>query len=369
MNELDRRYHEVSNLFPLMDGEEYELLKADIAANGLLEPIWLHPDQSIIDGRNRHRACIETETPMRFRTWNGKGSLVSFVVSLNLHRRHLNSGQCAAIALDAEAMIAKEIAEQEQQRKRGETTYEIFHKSLSSSRDALQEAADLFGTNRHYVSDAKRLQQEAPDLLERVKAGEITMPTAIREARRTAVIENLNDLSVQEVKRAEGVYDVIVIDPPWPIEKIEREVRPNQVGLDYPTMSLDELAGLELPAAENCHVWLWATQKFLPTAFLLLEDWGLRYVCTFTWHKPGGFQPIGLPQYNSEFVLYARKGTPLFVDTKSFNTCFDAPRGAHSEKPQAFYDTVMRVTAGRRLDMFNRRVITGFDGWGQEANG
>jgi len=67
-DELDRQYHEVSQLFPLMDGEEYELLKADIAKNGLLEAIWLHPDGSIIDGRNRHRACLETGTPMRFRT-------------------------------------------------------------------------------------------------------------------------------------------------------------------------------------------------------------------------------------------------------------------------------------------------------------
>ena len=101
MNELGRPYHKISSLFPLMEGEEYEEFKADVAANGLREPIWLHSDGSIIDGRNRHRACIEVGVSPRFRTWDGLGSLTSFVVSLNLCRRHLDSSQRAMVALDA----------------------------------------------------------------------------------------------------------------------------------------------------------------------------------------------------------------------------------------------------------------------------
>ena len=61
-------------------------------------------------------------------------------------------------------------------------------------------------------------------------------------------------------------------------------------------------------------------------------------------------------------MLYATYGAPRFTTTKAFKTAFYAPRAGHSVKPDEFYATVRRVTEGRRLDLFARRKITGFEG-------
>jgi DNA-binding XRE family transcriptional regulator len=110
------------------------------------------------------------------------------------------------------------------------------------------------------------------------------------------------------------LYGTIVIDPPWEMEKIKRDVRPNQVAFDYPTMTEEELLAFDVAGmAENdCHLFCWTTHKHLPMSLRLVKEWGFKYTLLMTWHKSGGFQPHGLPQYNSEFIVYARRGDPSF---------------------------------------------------------
>ena len=113
---MDLPFHEVVDLFPLMEGEAFNLLKADIAEHGQREPIWTWQGK-VIDGRNRYLACQALGVEPKSREWDGHGSLVAFVVSLNLRRRHLDSGQRAA--LGAEILDRLKAEAKERQRAAG----------------------------------------------------------------------------------------------------------------------------------------------------------------------------------------------------------------------------------------------------------
>jgi N6-adenosine-specific RNA methylase IME4 len=245
-------------------------------------------------------------------------------------------------------------------------------KQRKDTRKAVSEEKNI---PERKLTAAQRLKQADPAKYKKVRLGKMSLADATREVKRTQLVQSLASVEAIKAKEVAGTFDVFVIDPPWPMEKIERDERPNQSEFEYPTMTIDEIKAhvdkiLDQHAEKNAHVFLWTTHRFLPDAFAVLDHCGVAYVCTFVWHKPGGFQPIGLPQYNCEFVLYARVGEPKFIETREFPTCFgpdEAPRTGHSEKPEFFYEMLRRVTGGRRLDMYNRRTITGFDGYGKEA--
>lgn len=91
----ERQLHPLCTLFPRMSGDDFAALRDDIVANGQREPIILH-DGMILDGGNRYRACVDAGIEPQFMKFGG-GDVVSFVLSANLHRRHLTRGQHAAI--------------------------------------------------------------------------------------------------------------------------------------------------------------------------------------------------------------------------------------------------------------------------------
>ena len=144
---------------------------------------------------------------------------------------------------------------------------------------------------------------------------------------------------------------------------------PNTNPLPYGGMGVSEIA--DIPVAEvladDAIVFLWTVNKFLPVSFDLLAQWGLTYSFTMTWVKSKGMQYPGGPCFNTEWVIVGRQGKPQYNETTAFAAANYWPNGAHSEKPEGFYDLLRRVTPGPRLDVFGRRRIAGFDSWGNEA--
>lgn len=89
--------HPAATLFPLMTEEEFQGLKADIAENGQRECITVWKGQ-LIDGRNRLRACEELDRTPHVDELDEDEDPWAYVISHNLHRRHLTTTQRAMIA-------------------------------------------------------------------------------------------------------------------------------------------------------------------------------------------------------------------------------------------------------------------------------
>jgi ParB-like chromosome segregation protein Spo0J len=174
----DYEFHPVAELFPLMEGRPFAELVADILAQGLKEKIWLH-DGKIIDGRNRYRACKEAGVEPEFREWDGKGSLVAFVCSLNLHRRHLDESQ--------RAMIAAQISNIPQG-VRSDRAAKVINLDI---RDAVcvdpvtvEEAAKMMGVGRESVQMARVIRRDGDEsLVDAVTEGKISIRAAKKVAK------------------------------------------------------------------------------------------------------------------------------------------------------------------------------------------
>ena len=164
-------WHEWSNLFPLLPPEELRGLSHDIRTHGLQNDIVLL-DGKVLDGRNRLLACRMADVEARFREFKPNGiSPLAWVISQNLHRRQLTSSQKAIVALEAEPMFAKELKQNQRMGKQ-----KIADPRLKGQ--ARDKAAQLAGVNRQYVSDAKRIQARAPELISEIKAGTLTIVEA-----------------------------------------------------------------------------------------------------------------------------------------------------------------------------------------------
>ena len=168
-------------------------------------------------------------------------------------------------------------------------------------------------------------------------------------------------------------YQIIVIDPPWEIKKIRKKVRPNQINMDYPMMSLEEISELPINqiADESCTLFLWTIDKYLFNSKEILEKWGFKYHLTMAWDKTNGLAMYGFNR-QTEFILVGLKGKhEAFPKRQTIRTSFTAKSPYHSAKPDGFY-SMLDVLEGSRIDIFARKERIDLFGkkwevWGNEV--
>jgi N6-adenosine-specific RNA methylase IME4 len=187
----------------------------------------------------------------------------------------------------------------------------------------------------------------------------------LKGARHKAEIDKQREqIEAGQITLPDGLFEVIAIDPPWPYDlTYDPDFRRGVIS--YPSMSMEDLRALELPAADNCVLWLWTTNAFMPEACTLLDVWGFEIRTILTWVKPR----IGLGRWLrncTEHCLLATKGAPR-VDLKSQSTVLEAPVREHSRKPDEFYQLVESLCIGRRLDWFSREKRPGWEQFGNDT--
>lgn len=158
--------HPLCTLFPRLSGAEFDALREDIKLNGLRQPIVLH-EGMILDGGNRYRACLDAGVEPIFEQFDG-GNLVSFVLSANLHRRHMSPGQQAAIVASA----------QDWAKAQG------VGKPKSVNVDQLatvDQRAAQSGASRSTQKMADKLAKADPELIKQVAHGEVSLPKAVQQ--------------------------------------------------------------------------------------------------------------------------------------------------------------------------------------------
>lgn len=167
--------HPLCTLFPRVEGESFDALVSDIRANGLREPITVH-NGLILDGGNRYRACIAAGVTPTFRPFNGD-NIVTFVLSANLHRRHLTPGQQAAIVASAQDWI--------RQAAPGSNQYvassEVVKACTTSGVDTVATRAAQSGVSIRTQQFADKVARADPKLAKDVAHGKLTLPAAVEQ--------------------------------------------------------------------------------------------------------------------------------------------------------------------------------------------
>ncbi len=169
-------------------------------------------------------------------------------------------------------------------------------------------------------------------------------------------------------------YQIIYADPPWDMKAGTPNLHEKHQGnreLCYPTMSMLEIRNLGISLREylddDCDLFLWTTNKYIEQSYGVARSWGFEPSTMLVWcKKPKGRGLGGTFGISTEYLLFARRGS-LKAKERHWSTWFEAPRQAHSVKPEVARDIISKCFGGNRLELFARRKVEGWDCWGNEV--
>lgn len=355
--------------FELLKGTDYKALKKDIEKNGVKNQLHILKDGTVLCGNQRLRIINELgishkDVPTKIISHlKTDDEIKEYVIKDNLLRRQLKPEQQAF--LFDELSKVYEVGRGVFGRGRSRLE-EPMMGSSNPQEDVNAKTAEETGVSKNTIQRARAFVKAVKKHPKEYKGKKIAQVLkAEKIEKQKEIIEEL----IPE-KEIEGVYNIIVIDPPWKYDDVE-DTQGNRGTCKYPTMSIEELKELNIPADEDCVLWLWVTNSFMREGYELLDSWGFEPKTILTWDKVNK----GMGNYLgnvTEHCIVAIKGKPLskgIIHNKNYkwSTLITEKRENHSTKPEIFYKLVESICVGRKLDYFARTKRDGWDVYGDEV--
>jgi hypothetical protein len=203
MKELMEHHKLTTSMFPVMEGEQYQVLEKDILTNGLLNPFIFTFEGKILDGRNRHKICTKHNIPMQFKEFKGTEiEAITFLVSVNLQRYHYTVGQRAIASLPAYDALSK-IALSGRRQNPAPATNEEKRARLSG-----KKVAAMFNIGFSSVMEAVMLRRHKPELIKEIMNGNITLSRAYAMMPKIKISNNGKKIPQQDIKAREVIQAI-----------------------------------------------------------------------------------------------------------------------------------------------------------------
>jgi len=363
-------------LIPPLSREEFDQLSNNCVAEGIRDKIILW-NNYIIDGHNRYEIAqtYNLEFEVEQKEFESEQDVIQWMILNQFGRRNLSNYQRSVLALQLEDVF-KERAKERQIRK----PESVSQKSEKQNIDSYKELGKIANVSHDTIARVKKIEAVAPEeVKEKLRSGDLTINQAfqdIRKQEKKAERIELIEKQIQEIEQGllpelKGLFDVVSVDPPWAYEEkggfsySQHDENGNRGGVDYPTMTVNQIKEINLPLKENSIVFLWTTHLFLKDAFEILDQWGLQYKATMVWDK----EKMGMGRtirLQCEFCLIGFKGNPYF-EGSSIRDIIREPRREHSRKPDLFFSIVEKSTIGRRLEYFSREKRNNWEIYGNDT--
>ncbi|AEP36205.1 ParB N-terminal domain-containing protein [Taylorella asinigenitalis] len=215
--------HELCEIFPVIEGEEFYKLVDDIKVNGLLQPITLYHNK-ILDGRNRYRACVKAGVEPKYITYDGNNP-VAFVLSANLHRRHLKPSQTAVIVSKAQDWATahshggdrKSIGAKksntinstwsENDNEKSSTINSTWSDEIKT--ESIKDRANAAGVSKSTQQKADAVVKASPELANKVISGEISLNEATEQVAPQLINKKSQEYEVISKDELENLKDTL----------------------------------------------------------------------------------------------------------------------------------------------------------------